>query len=45
MDKDIRAVDSVARRVNTHAEVIIPRMTCPALMLAASRNERVIGRM
>lgn len=45
MDRDNKAIDNVARSVNTHADVIIPRMTCPALMLAASRNESVIGRM
>lgn len=34
-----------ASRVNTLAEVIIPRITCPALMLADSRKDKVIGRM
>ena len=32
-------------RVKAPADVIMPRMTCPALMFAASRNERVTGRM
>lgn len=31
--------------VNEKATLIIPRITCPALILAANRNDRVIGRM
>lgn len=31
--------------VNTAAAIIIPKMTWPALILAASRNDRVMGRM
>ena len=30
---------------NIAEEVIIPRITCPALMFADSRNDRVMGRM
>ena len=33
------------QRVYTAAAIIIPRITCPALMLAARRNERVTGRI
>lgn len=40
--EDIVIVDS---KINATVVLIIPRITCPALMFAASRKERVIGRM
>ena len=37
--------ESEVRRPKTLVEAIIPKITCPALMLADSRNERVRGRI
>lgn len=38
-------ISIVASNVKTPAEVIIPRITWPALMFADNRKDRVIGRM
>lgn len=38
-------VEMVAKNVNVQAAVVIPRMTCPALIFAANRKDRVIGRI
>lgn len=35
----------VVRKIEEAAVVIIPRITCPALILAARRKDKVIGRM